>query len=590
MTVLSPEIEKAYKEQQDQIAQCANYYYGGFNATEIAQFDSIAINPESRPDLVKSLFDSIGESGQANIDTAVRWGIEQYQARNGGELPHPSVIASALGAGLQASKINADSLSKAIDGFDSINNLQYEQASIVPALTVATIANVIAYALPIFALIPNNNQSVKVPLVAMRFITDSAFGAMAAGDYLDGENAAKPYAEGRFRFAMVKGVGNTYSVVAHTCYDDFKAKTPNTATPLLPFWSGLVSVKINGMEVGHTRDDRLLSVDKGQISLIPNQKGVKVGDTVYKVTASNINLDNSSISVTLDGALPNGASIEVALVANFEARDANKKFKLNPVGVSVEAEYDSLVAAPFSMRVNASYSTQSQLANELNLGFVGAALSIMQGKFFLEQTVRLLKEIRERAILNGRGYFDMSRGVTGNLSAVANTTGDLFAEVLKVIKKGKRRIRRASGGATTSFDLYVGDNGEIFFTTLSADKFTPTGVSSTYGEIVRIGTLADGTDVYHTPNAQGVIEESDDNKTFEMLLLGKGNEPVRNPLVGHIPNPPVVREAFADTRELVMDIHGKMAAELNPLERYADQCALLQVVNAPAIPFDPPAK
>ncbi|MDO1861366.1 hypothetical protein Q2371_25170, partial [Escherichia coli] len=70
---------------------------------------------------------------------------------------------------------------------------------------VATIANVIAYATPIVAMIPNSNGSNEVPIVSIRFITNRDFGAMKKSEYLDGANASKPYVEGRFRFALSNG-------------------------------------------------------------------------------------------------------------------------------------------------------------------------------------------------------------------------------------------------------------------------------------------------------------------------------------------------------------------------------------------------
>ena len=138
-------------------------------------------------------------------------------------------------------------------GFDDVNHQHHESVSIVPAITVATIANVIAYATPIVAMIPNSNGSNEVPIVSIRFITNRDFGAMKKSEYLDGANASKPYVEGRFRFALSNGgAGATYTVTARTGYEDFKAKTPDAKASLLPFIAGNVSIKINGKEVAHT--------------------------------------------------------------------------------------------------------------------------------------------------------------------------------------------------------------------------------------------------------------------------------------------------------------------------------------------------
>ncbi|NNP70391.1 hypothetical protein [Acinetobacter sp. Ac_5812] len=582
-----PDQQKThFQAQVSAVSECQNYFY---KSGETAGFDSAAGMPEVLPSALLGILNIVGFDSASDIDNGIKVGIQQYQYCHGGELPHPSVIATALDAGLSmAKKVHGftgtlkDNLSSLETGFDDVSNTHQESVSIVPAMTVATIATVIAYAAPIIAYIPNNNGSNEVPIVAARFTTDRAFGAMDKGDYLDGVNASKPYSEGRFRFALSNGGnGAVYTVVAHTKYDDFAAKTPDTNTPLLPFIGGNISIRINGKEVAHTRN-RSKSKLAGQISAIAEKKAVIAG-TVYSVTASTINLDTSAISVTLNQALPAGAKLEVFLIADYDARDNNNKFKLEPVGVSIAPDYETLVSAPIVTQIRGSKLLVNQLTNELNVGFVGTALSLMQGKIYLEQTVRLLSEGKERAIYNEREFtFDASRGVTGNLAAAYNTTGDLFGEFMKYLEAAKTQIVQDTGGATVGFDLYVGDSAKVFFAQLSSDKMpTKTGATAGHGQIVRIGTLADGTNVYHVPSSAEVLVEA--GQAFEMLLVGRGSEPVRNPIVGFIEMPLTVSEATPDPRESLLALIGSQAAELNPLDRYADQFSLLKAINMPKL-------
>ncbi|WP_372557368.1 hypothetical protein [Acinetobacter pittii] len=408
MTVLTEEIRKKYDAQQLATVQCRNYYFKSPDELENG-FDSAQTAAEDYPEVLKAIFDSIGMDYAPEVDKAVMFGVSQYQARHGGELPHPSIIAAALSAGLsgakQASALPAETLSyyDSINesGFDDVNHQHHESVSIVPAITVATIANVIAYATPIVAMIPNSNSSNEVPIVSIRFITNRDFGAMKKSEYLDGANASKPYVEGRFRFALSNGgAGTTYTVTARTGYEDFKAKTPDAKASLLPFIAGNVSIKINGKEVAHTRN-RSKSKFSGKISAIA-EKDVVVNGVEYRVVGSEIDISASKISVTLNEALPVGAKIEVHLVADFDARDGNDNYLLTPVGVDFEPEYETLIASPIMARVTASTLLQSQLTNELKLGFLGQALAIVQGKIFLEQTVRLLGEAKDLAEYSAR--------------------------------------------------------------------------------------------------------------------------------------------------------------------------------------------
>lgn len=586
MSVLSEQQRGTYIAQLAAINECQNYFYQN---GETAGFDSAVGMAEIRPTVLNDLLTIIGLDSAAEIDSAIKCGISQYQYCHGGELPHATVLATALDAGVSIAKKFNSMSAKAIDayqnleaGYDDVSNTHQESVSIVPAMTVATIATVIAYASPIIAYIPNNNGSNEVPIVAVRFTTDRAFGAMEKNEYLDGVNASKPYSEGRFRFVLDNGgTGTTYTVTAHTKYDDFAAKTPDTSAPLLPFIGGHVSLRINGKEVAHTRN-RGKSKLSGQISAIA-EKSAFIAGVEYKVTASTINLDTSAISVTVNTALPVGVKLEVFLVTDYDARDGSNKFKLEPVGVSMEPDYETLTSAPIVTQIRASKLLMNQVTNELNLGFVGTATALMQGKIYLEQTVRLLGEGKERAVYNEREFtFDASRGVTGNLASAYNTSGDLFGELMKYIEAAKVGIIQDTGGATVGFDLYVGDTAKIFFAQLSSDKMPiKTGATAGHGQIVRIGTLADGTNVYHLPSSAEVLVE--EGQAFEMLLIGRGNEPVRNPLVGFIEMPLTVSEATPDPRETLLALIGSQAAELNPLDRYGDQFALLNAINMPKL-------
>lgn len=582
MSVLSDSQNAQFQAQLLATAQCQNYFYQNGDTTG---FDSANHMVETRPTSLNKILDIVGFDSASDIDEAIKVGLSQYQYCHGGELPHPSVLATALNAGLSvASKIQplASKFQEVEDGFDDASNTHQESVSIVPAVTVATIATLIAFASPIIAYIPNSNGSNEVPIVAVRFTTDRAFGAMDKGEYLDGVNASKPYSEGRFRFALSNGgAGVTYTATARTKYANFAAKTPDTNAPLLPFIAGNISIRINGKEVAHTRN-RSKSKLEGQISAIA-EKSAKIAGTEYRVTGSTINIDTSTISVTLDQELPVGAKLEVFLVADYDARDGSNKFKLDPVGVSIVSDYETMVSSPIVTQIRASKLLVNQITNELNVGFVGTALSLMQGKIYLEQTVRLLAEGKERAQYNQREFtFDASRGVTGNLAAAYNTTGDLFGELMKYIEAAKTGIVQDSGGATVGFDLYVGDSAKVFFAQLSSDKMpTKTGATAGHGQIVRIGTLTDGTNVYHVPSSAEALVESE--QAFEMLLVGRGSEPVRNPLVGFIEMPLTVSEATPDPRETLLGLIGSQAAELNPLDRYADQFALLNALNMPKL-------
>ena len=95
---MSKENDQHIAAQQKTVAQVAQYYYNPNG--EVHGFDSLGL--DNAPDVLKSLFDSIGIDQHKNVHGAVAYGVEQYKARNGGEMPHPQVVASALAAAARA--------------------------------------------------------------------------------------------------------------------------------------------------------------------------------------------------------------------------------------------------------------------------------------------------------------------------------------------------------------------------------------------------------------------------------------------------------------------------------------------------------
>lgn len=585
MSVLDDKVREFYEAQQASTAQCQHFYYKPTGQENQQGFDSANSQVESRPVILNQLLELIGFDSASSLDHAIRDGISQYQYCHGGDLPHASVIAAALTAGHEiaknVAKLPTAALNQISAQFDDISNMHNESVSVVPAMTVATVNTMIAYASPIVAMIPNSNNSNEVPIVSIRFVTDKSFGALEKGTYIDGVGASLPYAEGRFRFALNNGgAGTTYSVTATTQYESFKDKTPKDSAPRLPMVAGNISVRVNGKEIAHTRS-RSKSKLNGTIQAIA-EKSVLVGGVEIKATNASINLDTSKISVTLNQALPAGAKLEVYLVADYDTLDSNDHHILTPPGVSLVPEYETMVSAPVMMQITASELMQAQVSNELNIGFVGIALSIMQGKLYLEQTRRLLEEGKDTALDNGReATFDASRGASGNMAAAYNSTSDLFGEVMKYISFAKTQIIQDAGGVTTSWDLYVGDVGQTFFSMLSSDKMQKTGAIAGHNQIVRIGTLNDGTNVYHVPTSAGILAES--ATAFDMELIGRGNEPVRCPFIGFVAVPLTVKQASPDARLAKFTAIGSQAAEQNPIDRYADQVAVIHCVNMPSL-------
>jgi hypothetical protein len=528
------------------------------------------------PSIVAEMFDGMGDDNKMGIMRAVQHGCMKYAELNGGEQPSALKIACGLAAG----KAMLDDCKKSEQMLDSLSHDNYEGKSVVPAMTIVTISNTIAYSLPLLAMLPNAIGSNELPLVYVRYVADKDHLGLKKGDYLDGPNASHQYTENRPRYKMAK-VGATleYKATCRRSYTDYADRTPDDTSAALPFKGGQVVVKVNGVPVG---DDRIRNNNSrsGTHSLIA-ESGVVINGTAVNIASSIVDMDAHTVSVTFAAALPANAVVEANLVLDFERKDANgQHFVIVPPGVDVSQEHEVLYASSFYTQVSATQDAISQMQNELNLPYIAGALAILQQRYFLEQNVRLLIEAKNRAVWNQRLYvFDATRGVTGNVAAAYNTSRDLFSEILKYLKQARTNMTMRLGVPASGYGLYVGTTASTYFSGLPADQFTPTGNDfGMYNAIVKIGTLADGTDVYYTPEAMEIAVTNEEGD-FDMLLVARSSDPAKSLFVGHMPKPPQLRQAMANIQEDVVGMHGRVCAEINPLQRFGDQSAVISVTG-----------
>ena len=92
MSVLSDPQNALYQAQLAATAQCQNYFYKNGEAG----FDSVNHMAETRPTALNEILNIVGFDSAADVDNAIKCGISQYQYCHGGDLPHASVLATAL--------------------------------------------------------------------------------------------------------------------------------------------------------------------------------------------------------------------------------------------------------------------------------------------------------------------------------------------------------------------------------------------------------------------------------------------------------------------------------------------------------------
>lgn len=527
------------------------------------------------------LFDSVGsEDGRAMILRGMEIGIQSYRDHNGGDMPSDALIAAGLSAGAMVLN-QQDKASFCKPMFDSLTYDHVESLSVVPSVVLATIATRIATGLPIISYLPNPKGSNEVPVVYGRLAASKNWGALEANDYLDGDKAAHPYIDSRRQFLMSNGgSGLVYTVTPRVHYSDYSTLTGDAGSTAAPFLGGRVRILVNGVEVAHDRNKE--HPTKSGTSTLQAVTDITLEGTAVLVASGTASLTTHLITATFSGALPAGAVVTAEVILDFERKDSGGAIVLNAAGVELVLEGKSIYAYPIHAFVSASVGAMSQMQRELDLDARAAGVAVVQAKFYLEQTVYMLKGAK--AIANAYELtheFDASRGVTGGAASAYNTSAQLMSEFKSVLSKAKISINSAVGNSVNSFDIYCTDKGAILFGRLAELKgYTEVpNIVGSADAITRIGYFDDGTNVYHVPAQCGLFTET--TTEAEVMVIARSSDPAKSMFVGFTAVPPILRDFDPTAFEQGVAIYSRNAAEINPLSRFGRQVAIINMVELP---------
>lgn len=563
----------------------------GNAASPIAAYDSaITIQHGERegeqskallPASLTYLFDSVGsEDGKAMILRGMEIGIQSYRDHNGGDMPSDALIAAGLSAGAMVLN-QQDKASFCKPMFDSLTYDHVESLSVVPSVVLATIATRIATGLPIISYLPNPKGSNEVPVVYGRLAASKNWGALEANDYLDGDKAAHPYIDSRRQFLMSNGgSGLVYTVTPRVHYSNYSTLTGDAGSTAAPFLGGRVRILVNGVEVAHDRNKD--HPTKSGTSTLQAVADITLEGTAVLVASGTASLTTHLITATFSGALPAGAVVTAEVILDFERKDSGGAIVLNAAGVELVLEGKSIYAYPIHAFVSASVGAMSQMQRELDLDARAAGVAVVQAKFYLEQTVYMLKGAK--AIANAYELvheFDASRGVTGGAASAYNTSAQLMSEFKSVLSKAKISINSAVGNSVNSFDVYCTDKGAILFGRLAELKgYTEVpNIVGSADAITRIGYFDDGTNVYHVPAQCGLFTET--TTEAEVMVIARSSDPAKAMFVGFTAVPPILRDFDPTAFEQGVAIYSRNAAEINPLSRFGRQVAIINMVELP---------
>lgn len=573
------------------------------NMTTVQAFDNITADEESQkalPEILQKILASKhvvagGDEAIQHIFDGLEMGIEEYQRRNGGENPPIESIYAGMAMAYNGFVENNKDpeAQKMIAQYDKLSFDHHESLSVVPAAIQVTLMTTIASSLPIVAQLPNPIGSNEVPLLFGQTTANIRMGVFNPGDLIDGAKAGLPYLENRHTLVMQAGASagdfEITSRVGYTAQKDANGATkfvPDDTSKAAPFLGGRVVILVKGVPVA--RDDSKSHATKSGVSFIQpiNGEAIEIDGKKYLVKSGKANLDDHTITVTFDSTngneAPQADEVEVQLVFDYERKNSEGKFILTPPGLDLTYGDYSIYASPMRALISASIDAITQMRNELGLDWNGAVLAIVQQKYNLEQTARLLRETRRACLMQKKHSLVIDLDKDG--VQFSSVEGKLAAAKGSLLK-AKVSITQMTNRAVGAVDYYVSDAGAVYFNSMDANHFKPTGVS--YGDsssIYRIGTLADGTNVYYIPDSLGVFDNTTNNgQNAEIMVLPRPATPETAPFIGMTAVPPIVLTANGEPFEEQVGVYARVSAERNPNPLYANQAMLIKIINVPSL-------
>lgn len=507
------------------------------------------------------------------FDKGLADGVAEYQKRNGGEMPHDTVFAAAF-----------SDAQNVLDHYNSIGVLQSPSLALVPEIVAASMYTRLASSIPIAMPLPNVNGSGEVPLLVGRMVASKDFGAMQKGDPMDGGRGGLPFMNAKREYAMSNGgAGLVYTITPRVSYDDIEALTPDAATAAAPFKGGRVAILVNGFKVAHDAF-KGHKINTGTSLLTPVQEVVLEG-TAIVVSSATANLDTHAISVTFGAALPVGAVVTAEIILDYERKDNNGNYLIKPPSLDITTEEETIRSVPSYATMTVGKASLEVLRRQTGFEPLSAGIAFMQANYYLEQNLTVLRQAKRKTKAMGTVIeFDASRGVVGGQAAAYNTTAQLFGEVIRKKNEAVQKINKRTGGIAMSVDIFCTERVATLFDTLTG-AYGYKRIAAAVGvdnAIVRIGQFDDGTNVYVLPkNEAPVLTDSNDLKASELLIIGRVSDPVKSPIVSTTAVPPTTREFDPEFFEQGVGIFVDSDVVINPLARYGEAMALIEMTNLP---------
>jgi hypothetical protein len=471
------------------------------------------------------------------IVKAIFDGVKAYAAEHGVS-PSGDVLLSAVHQGRSI--------------FDSVNNSHHDQISINPNAPIVAVMGALAEACPFAGYLPADKGSNEARLIIVNHLAGSDWGDYKVSDMMDGVAAGGGYVAG----ARVQELAAPNDTANYKF--TFTRRTDGTGA-VLNLLRGRTIVYVNGKRA-------VTEVTNGSnvLATVPVSGTVRLGSTDYTLTGT-VKPASGEVSVTPNTAFPAGTVVTCETYVDYEA-DASVTPRM-----SVQAAMYQLFANPFRVIYQVTPESRSQFANEVGIDAGAEAMLTIRAQYALERHYDALRKVKMIGKFQNPLTFDFQYST----QIQQKTQAQIWQNFSAVLGVGDQKMAEdtADHGIT---HLYVGKNIMAQFLAMPRELFEPSGVTARPG-IYRVGRLFGKYEVYYTPK---VVNESADNKTCEILAVGRSQQTARNPIIFGDASAPMFEPlgTGTDLRSGV-GFHARSFTATNPHDMSAAGCALITVTN-----------
>lgn len=469
------------------------------------------------PEALGSLLERVGGDSELVLDSVVE-GVRAYQDAHG-RMPDAGLMRAGIQQfGAHMVGFTPDASGGFTPVLDSVaTSSTSETTSLQVNRAITSMLGLFESAIPFAAYLPFDIGSNQALLAIMTHTANSSIGGYTAGDMLNGSRLGRPYGSNSraVRFPTLIPAPVTLKCTARnnaagTSGDAFGSFC-DQSLPGVPINRGQTIITVNGLVAAEEGSNA-----NGATS--PMSGTIKLGSVEYTISAATAP-DAGTVTInSINPDLPAGAVVEAEVFINY-----TKAPGLTPeVGINVQTW--RLTAGTERILTSTDIDAQTQLIRELNIDAASQQLRAARSQLSMERYFRALKmaydvssntvlthefdmAVRSGALLRNQIWQDFGPTLSAVSQIIAEKTMDYGAEFAYV----DRRVTAELQG-------------------LPSTMFQQSGQRPSAG-IWRVGRLFNMVDVYSIPDGTGMLTGDPAAGVHEMLLIGRGSDPGRAPVV-----------------------------------------------------------